>query len=512
MPQLVRGEYVIADPSAMADGVIPDGAIVIDGARIVAVGPWSRLRDTYGHLESLGGPDDWLVLPGLVNAHHHGRGISTLAMGLPDAPLEVWSPSLTLYRGLDFYTNTLYAAARMLLSGVTTSIHSHYHAGPLTAFRESVQAPLTAYRDAGVRVAFAVGISDQHYLAYVPDHEMTAGMSASLSDDVQRWFAPSHCYVGIADYLAVFDAASEWCRREYPLGRLMLSPRGFQWASETLLGHVAELSRRRKAGVQFHFLETRYQREYVSRNFGASAVEMLNRVGLLGPHVSLAHAVWVSDADLDRLAGTGTTLVTNTSSNLRLGSGVIPFHAVRERGINVAIGLDSLTLAEDDDMFAEMRLLGTLHRRPGLTAPWPSPYEVLQMATVDGARAAGFDGQVGRLIVGYRADVTIVNLRRLRAPYTDPRADVPALALSRARASDVDTVIVDGQVLVRNRALTRINLPEVETKLAATCRAGEDQRDESRRSFVRRLQEHLRGVYAGWDDSPSNRKQGGRKR
>lgn len=500
--RLVRGEYVFADPSAGAGGVIRDGAVVIERGRIAASGPWSEVRRTYGDLEPLGSSENRLVLPGLVNAHHHGRGIGTLAMGIADGPLEVWSPSLMLYRGLDLYTNTLYAVARMLLSGVTTSIHSHYYVGPPDGFRESITIPLAAYRDAGARVGFGVGISDQHYLAYVSDRVLRDGMPAALARDLERWFARSNCYISVDEYMAVFDAVSEWCGREYPLGRLMLSPRGFQWTSEALLRRVADLARERRTGVQLHFLETRYQRTYVSRNLVGSAVEALNRAGLLGPNLSLAHAVWVDEFDADLLAKTGTTLVTNTSSNLRLGSGLIPLRDVLGRGINVAVGLDSLTLTEDEDMFAEMRLLGAVHRRPGLHAPWPSPYQVLEMATVGGARAAGLEGQIGRLRPGYRADVVILDLKRLRGPYVDPRTDVPALALSRARAADVDTVLVDGQVLVRNGALTRIDLREIEARLAEACRAGEEERDHSRRAFVAQLQEFLRGVYAGWAEDP----------
>lgn len=499
MPEVIRGEYLIADPSRLAEGVTRDGAVVMEGGRIVAAGLWSELRKAYGHLTPLSGPDDRLILPGLVNAHHHGRGISTLAMGIADAPLELWLPSLMLYRGLDLYANTLYAAARMLRSGVTTSIHSHHQGGSIAAFRESVEVPLAAYRDAGVRIAFAVGVSDQHYLAYVRDHELMARLPESFRTEVQRWFGPPNCYIDVDQYLGVFDTLLDRCGREYPLARLMLSPRGFQWASDTLLRRVAEAARRHQTSVQLHFLETFYQRTYVSRNVEASAIEMLDRAGLLGPHVSLAHAVWVSDADLDRLAGTGTTVVANTSSNLRLGSGVIPLAALRERDIDIAIGLDSCTLFEDDDMFKEMRLVGTLHREPGLSAPWPSPYDVLHMATVGGARAAGLEGQIGRLLPGYRADVTILNLQRLRTPYLDSRVDVPALGLSRAHATDVDTVVVDGEVLVRDGTFTRLNMEKIEAELSASCRAGEGERDDARRLFVARLQACLRDVYAGWE-------------
>ncbi len=495
--QLIRCEYLIADPDRLSDGVIRDAAVVIDGGRVVAAGPWTRLQREYGHLPVLGGPDDWLAVPGLVNAHHHGRGLSTLALGIDDAPLEFWLPGLLAASGLDAYANTAYAAARMLRSGITASIHNHSAAGSPESYERNLEQTLRAYHDAGVRVALATGVADQQILAYLPDERLIAGALELVRSHVARWLDLSRPYLPAKDYFAVFDTFRQRCGEQYPRASLMLNPRGPQWASDHLLSQYADAARRTGAGVQIHLLETAYQRVAARRRWQTSAVEALDRFGLLGPRTSVAHAVWVDEADIDRVAASGTTAVTNTSSNLRLGSGLAPLRALRERGVNVAVGIDSSDLFSDEDMWKEMRLLAAVHRTPARRSLWLSPYEVLRMATVGGARAALLDGEVGRLLPGYRADVAILNLRRLRSPYLDPAADPVGIALSLAQASDVDTVLVDGEVLVRGRAFTRLDIEAVASTLTESARAAEPLRRQVA-AMLPSLQAYLATIYEGW--------------
>jgi len=495
--QLIRCEYLIADPDRLSDGVIHDAALVIDGGRIVASGPWSRLKAAYGQLPALGGPDDWLALPGLINAHHHGRGISTLALGIDDAPLEFWLPGLLSSAGLDTYANTAYATARMLRSGVTASVHSHAGGGSPEVYQANIEHLLRAYHDVGVRVTVAMSVADQQLLAYLPDNVLIEQAPEPARAHIARWFDLGRPYVAARDYFSLFDALGERCERQYPRATLMINPRGPQWASDGLLRQVADAARRTGAGVHLHLLETSLQRAAAHRRWQASAVEALDRFGLLGPRTSVAHAVWVDEADVDRLAASGTTVVTNTSSNLRLGSGLAPLHAFRNRGVNVAVGMDSTDLFNDEDMWKEMRLLAAVHRTPAQRSLWLSPYEVLRMATVGGARAALLEGEVGRLLPGYRADVAVVNLRRLRAPYLDPRVDVVGTALSLAQASDVDTVLVDGKVLVRDGALTQLDMDGLAAALAASARAAEPLRQQVA-TMLPSLRAYLATVYNGW--------------
>jgi cytosine/adenosine deaminase-related metal-dependent hydrolase len=497
MKRLIRAEYLIAEPDRLEAGVIPDGALAIEDGKIVAAGPWSELKDAYGSLESIGGPKGWLALPGLVNAHHHGRGISTLAAGIDDAPLELWLSSFALYPDVDVYWNTLYGVAQMLRSGITTSIQNHSSPGPLSSYRESVERALEAYDDAGVRVAFAMGLFDQQYLAnYVPDDVFLSGLSRSLRKKVERVFDVPNLYVDPDEYFALFGDLSSRCGGDGSRCQIILSPIGLQWASNALLERMASVAADYETGIHLHLFETQYQREYIRRRFGVSAPQAMEELGLLGPRTSLAHCVWLTAKEFDTLAQTGTTLITNTSSNLRLGSGVFPLSAPRARHMNVALGLDDLSLLDDKDMFTEMRLLTALHRQPGFAAKWISPYESLRMATVGGARAALFDDRVGKLSPGYRADVILVNLDRVLWPWVSPDVDIVELALARLRSDDVDTVMVDGQVVLEGGEFTKLDPAVIAEKVMVEC---EPQQVDRAGSLLMDVRSQMHQLFEPWE-------------
>ncbi len=251
-------------------------------------------------------------------------------------------------------------------------------------------------------------------------------------------------------------------------------------------------------GVHLHLVETKLQRRYVARRFGQEPMQVLDDFGLSGPQVSVAHAIWSSERDIELYAETGTTVVTNTSSNLRLGSGKIPLPEMLDRGVEIAIGTDSMGLFSEDDLLQEMGLLAALHRGPDRERLWPSPFDALRMATTGGARAVQLEGVVGRLLPGYRADVTVIDLRRLRTPYLHARADLVALALAQSRASDVDTVLVEGRVLVQSGRLTRLDPQQISLELQQSCREAEQGEDEARAAFLDRLTPWLHNLYHDW--------------
>ena len=135
-----------------------------------------------------------------------------------------------------------------------------------------------------------------------------------------------------------------------------------------------------------HCLESPYQREFGFASYGKSTVEHLHELGMLGPDVSLGHAVWLKDRDMEICAETGTSVCHNASSNLRLRVGILPAARMLEKGVNVSIGMDGTTLNDDEDMLQELRLVSKLHRAPrGLEyTACPTPFDVLTMGTVNG--------------------------------------------------------------------------------------------------------------------------------
>jgi 5-methylthioadenosine/S-adenosylhomocysteine deaminase len=490
--QLLRAAYLIADPELLGESVIRDGALVIDGGVVVAAGSWQDLEKTYRGLRPLSLPHPSLIIPGLINAHHHGRGLSTTQIGMTDKPLELWLPSFLLYPPLDPYLDTLYTAARMLRSGVTTSLLSHSDSGPIESYRQRAYQRLEAYRDAGVRIAFALGHFDQNFLTYVAEEKFFSSLPAPLAKQAQHYFNPTTLYITTKDYFDVFEQLYHDLNGN-PKARVLLSPCGFHWASNNLQQRVARTAERYQTQVQLHALETRYQHHYAERYFGKSTARVLEENGLLGSHVSLAHGIYVTPDDIELLSITKTMIVTNPSSNLRLGSGVLPLHDLLVRHINVALGMDSMSLFADDDMLSELTLLQTLHRQhDGKNL---SPYQALAMATVQSAKATGFR-DVGKLLPTFQADLAVIDLQRFSTPYAASDVDLVALALSQGNITDIESVFVAGDRLVKGGQLLKLELGQLSVSIQNDLAVSEDvQARAAKVSFLRALEPYLVAFY-----------------
>src|SRR5438552_9247439 len=195
-----------------------------------------------------------------------------------------------------------------------------------------------------------------------------------------------------------------------------------------------------------HLVETAYQKEYVRRRGGGTALDYIDRFGFLGPLLTLGHGVWLNEADLDRVAATGTHICHNCSSNFRLRSGVAPLNAFEERGIDTAIGLGEAGINNNRDMLQEMRMVLRAHRVPGMEdTDVPSPGQVLRMATVGGAATTPYGSHIGTLAVGKAADLVLIDWDKLAYPYLDPETPVLDAVLQRAKTDGVDLVMVAGE-------------------------------------------------------------------
>ncbi len=480
------------DPSLHAAGVVQDAVLVVENGKVVDCGMWQVLASQYAHLPTLQLPAGSLLLPGLVNAHHHGRALDTRQAGMADAPLELWLPRFLGYPTSDTYAETQFCAARMLLAGITTSLHAHSHPGPVDAFATNVRTSLQAYRDLGVRIALAVGHYDQQLVSYLPD----ADLLALLPEDVRRallyYFDPAVVYLDSDAYFELFaELITDW--QDDALVRLLLAPVGLHWASDNVLARVQHERERLAVGVHMHVLETPYQAAYARKRFGSSAGTALHTFGLLDETTSLAHGVWADDQDIDLFARTRTTVVTNASSNLRLGSGVLPLMTLAAQGVPLAMGSDSMSLFGTDDLLAEMTLLQGLHRPSGHSAAWLSAYQVLEMATVGGAKASTFAG-IGKLLPGYYADALVLDMNAVLPPWVAAGADKVALTLAKARANHLTHVFIAGEQRVRDGTLVGHDITTLERAFVDSLQEAESKVWD----FLRQLEPHLRDIYRDW--------------
>jgi 5-methylthioadenosine/S-adenosylhomocysteine deaminase len=242
--------------------------------------------------------------------------------------------------------------------------------------------------------------------------------------------------------------------------RLLLGP-GAPWrASDESLRALRSHADRIGGGLHMHLLEARSQRDYAFRTFGESGVAHLERLGFLGPDLTAAHCVWPSPGDLERLAAHGVAVSHNLSSNLRLRSGLAPLPAMLEAGLTVGLGLDGLALNADDDFLSELRLVGSVHAEAGIDGWRLSAHQVLELASINGARATLGAGAPGVVEPGEPADLVLLDLRRAGGP-ARPGGPDPLLA-----------VIIGGRVVLADGRFAEIDEDAVERALQ---RAVEEQ-------------------------------------
>jgi len=243
--------------------------------------------------------------------------------------------------------------------------------------------------------------------------------------------------------------------------RYCFAPRFAISCTTELLETVGKLARERGVMIHTHASENRSECEIVERETGLRNIAYLDQVGITGSHVALAHCVHLDETEVGILQSTKTNVVHCPSSNSKLGSGIAPIKDLIGRGISVSLGADGAACNNRLDMFSEMRLAAllqkTLHGPDTLTAE-----TVLRMATVEGARALGEQDALGTLEAGKRADVIVV---RLNESHVTPRTDLMSTLVYATQATDVDTVIIDGELVMRDRKLLTID--EVETIAAA---------------------------------------------
>jgi 5-methylthioadenosine/S-adenosylhomocysteine deaminase len=247
--------------------------------------------------------------------------------------------------------------------------------------------------------------------------------------------------------------------------RYCFAPRFAISCTRELLERVGELARERGVMIHTHSSENRTECALVEEETGVRNIDYLDSVGVSGRHVVLAHCVHLSNEEIRILKSKGTNVAHCPSSNLKLGSGIAPVTKLLEEGISVSLGADGAACNNRLDMFTEMRTAALLQK--ALHGPEVLPASrVLRMATIDGARALGLDAEIGSLEVGKRADVAVVSLDGL---HTSPESDIVSSLVYAAEGSDVRCVVIDGQVVMKDRSLLTID--ERETVAEANAQA-----------------------------------------
>lgn len=400
-----------------------EGAVAVKGDTIVAVGKKVELLSTYAAKETIDAPRS-IIMPGLINGHTHAamtcfRGIAD------DLELMDWlntyifpaesrnvNPELA-------YWGSLLACAEMIKSGTTTFSDMYF-------FEEETAR---AAKQAGMRCIIGEGLLDFP----TPAYKTPAEWMVRAENLIRKW-------------------------ADDPLVRTMVEPHSLYSCSPALLRSAKELADRYRVPYATHLLESRNEAVRLEKKFGMRATKFLKQAGILDERFIAFHGVAMDDEDIAIFADYGCKVVHNPESNMKLASGVAPISAMLKKGICVGLGTDGCASNNNLDMFQEMDTAAKLEKSARLDPKVMSAETVIRMATANGAKVLGMDDLVGTIEVGKKADICILDMNK---PHLTPMYKAYSHLAYAVSGADVDTVLINGKIVMMNRKLTTIDENEV---------------------------------------------------
>jgi 5-methylthioadenosine/S-adenosylhomocysteine deaminase len=414
MYDLLIQDVVVVDPQGALLPVRPGHDIAIQGNRIAAVRPTGQLMPQEA-IELIAG-EGMAALPGLINAHAH-MAMVLFRGAAEDVPIAIWFNEYiwameTNLTPDDIFWGAQLAAAELIESGVTT-VADHYFAMDRVA---------QAIADSGLRghLAWTMFGQDDGRAELTQAAAFARDWHGAAGGRIQVWLGPHAPYT---------------CPPEF-------------------LRSVAAEARQSRLGCHIHVSETAAQVEASLAQHGVTPIRLLDQLGLLDGPALCAHAVHATADDIGILAERGAGVAHCPKTFLKLASGIAPITTMRAQNLAVGLGSDGAASNNTLDIWEQMRLAAMLQKHELGDARVLSIPEALSMATCEGARVLGQRDALGRLAPGYLADLILV---RLDGAHTQPLHDVGAALVYAARASDVDTTIVDGRVLMRGRRLLTLD-------------------------------------------------------
>lgn len=410
--------------------LIEDGAVAIDRGRILAVGPTAELAGQYRAKKVLDARRK-AVMPGLIDTHHHF--LQNFHKGTrDDLALLDWIDQVSVPRikvAVQDYLNGSHGAqlhsSRLgcvdaIRAGITTILNMEWATDPCV---------VDVFEQAGLRVVHTLTMTDQW-----------------ISPEV---LLPHATLYRLADALRQRCAGSTEGRVTFRYG--LACPNS---CSVPLIQEVRRRADREGVLIHIHIAETEYEWRNIGELFGATPTGHLHNLGLLGPDVLGAHCIWLSDADIELFARTGTKVAHNPECNMKIADGAAPIQKLLDAGVVVSLATDSCAVNDNMDMFEAMRTAAFLQK---LTTndPRALPAPVtLRMATLEGARALGMEQEVGSLEVGKKADLILVDLS---AAHMRPLNRIENNLVYCASSHDVATVICNGRVLLEDRRFVALD-------------------------------------------------------
>ena len=407
--------------------VIEDGGVAIEGDVITEVGKRVDLEPKSRGVKKTIDARGTLVLPGMINGHAHAA-MSLFRGVAEDHSLDDWLqryifPAEARNVTEDFvFWGTRLGVLEMLRGGVTTYADMYYF--------EDVVARVT--KEAGMR-----GVLGETILDFAaPDHKTPAAALAYTQKYIERWNGD-------------------------PLITPAVAPHSIYTLSTETLKSAGALARANGVPILMHIAEAPFESERSRAQHGGSPVNYLERIGLLGGDVVGAHCVWVDAMDIATLLRRGVGTVHNPSSNMKLASGVMPVVDLLTAGVPVGLATDSAASNNNQDLFQEMNVAAKLQKVTRMDPRALPARQVVEMATIGGARALHLDKQIGSLEVGKQADVVLIGTG---ATHSTPMYNVYSQLVYALNAHDVLTVVIAGKIVMEVRVMMTMDKPAILAK------------------------------------------------
>jgi cytosine/adenosine deaminase-related metal-dependent hydrolase len=475
---------------------LESGALYIEDDRIVDVGSYGEITGRH-KAEVILGSQDHIVVPGFVNAHSHGKGLTDFQRGNIDDTLETWK--FYNYPPVDREYDTRWAVIKYLEAGITAGMHNHALSRPELHTHE-FEAIIDVYREYGMKVAFAPMFSNQNWFVYGDNEAFVDSLPADVRQ-VCRGIMEKAEIFGPEEYLKAVHRLYQKYKDDGNV-QIMHGPLSPQWVDDDTLRAIAKDASRKNLRTHIHVQQTKLQKLYGLKKYGSSLLAHLDDLGLLGQDTTIGHAVWVSEEDIALLAARGSSVTHHATCNFRVRNGIAPVYALLQAGVHVGLGLDDKEFGDSKDFIEEMRLISKLHRLPShkLDSPHLQPVDAFTMATLYGAETLGWENSIGSLEIGKSADMVLLDARRMTEPFVSPDHSPVDLLVYRGGSRDVDMVLANGDLVVEKGKITVVDREEVAAKLRESLPADYSADFERRHTVLRKLRPYIAEWFAPWYD------------
>lgn len=398
---------------------IKKGSVLIENDKIMEINEKTGQKDADCIIDG----EKKVLIPGLVNTHTH-LSMNLLRGLADDLPLDTWLndhiwPVESHLTGEYCYAGALLACIEMIKSGTTTFNDMYF-------FMDDVAK---AVDEAGIRGMLSHGMID-------------------LGDEEKR-------KAEFKETLRIIEKCHDTAD-----GRIKVAfgPHATYTCSEELLRGVRKKADKMGLKIHIHVGETEFEVQQITEAQGSRPFEYLDEIGFLADDVIAAHAVWLSDKEIDIIKERGVNLSHNPASNMKLASGISPVSKLIDNGVNVSIGTDGAASNNNLDMIEEMKLTALLQKVNTMDSTVLPAQKVFEMATINGAKALGLQGEIGTIEVGKKADLVLLDMK---SPHLAPFRHPISHLVYAAKGSDTDTVICNGEILMQNKELKVVDEAEV---------------------------------------------------